>query len=331
SILFHEISHSVVGRRYGMQIEGITLWIFGGIAEMTKDADKPSTEFLMAAAGPAASFVLAGLFYLTSFGLAALQVPITVVGVIGYLAWLNLILAIFNLIPAFPLDGGRILRSALWRLRGIVSATRISSGIGNGFGWLLIILGILAALAGNPVGGIWWVLIGSFVRFAAKASLRQFMATRLLSKAPVDRLMDKNPPKISPDASVYQFVDELAYTTDGGLYPVGRNGIIEGVVDMDAIRRLPRSEWKTRTIGEFTSGVPGEAVIEPEADAAVALERLQRTGRRGLAVARDGHVEGLLSMEDLERYLRRRAAMEDELSRQDGARAPRQPEEQPRA
>ncbi len=311
SIVFHEMSHALVGRRYGVQFEGITLWIFGGIAEMTRDADKPRTEFLMAAAGPLASFLLAGLFYLAAAGLSLAGLAITVVGVLSYLAWLNLILGVFNLVPAYPLDGGRILRSALWYRRDdVVSATRIASAFGNGFGWLLIGLGIFSFIAGNFVGGIWWILIGAFIRFAAKASFRQFLAQRLLTGAEVRKMMNPNPSRIAPETPVSRFMEQYLYSRDGNVFPVGHDGHIDGIVDMDALKRLPRSQWDRRTVGEFTRQLTEDTSIAPDDDAARALQLFQKSRLSSLMVTRNGHVEGVLSIDDLERYLQKKTALE---------------------
>jgi Zn-dependent protease len=313
SILFHELSHAVVGRRYGMEVEGITLWIFGGVAEMTHDADEPGHEFLMAGAGPLASFFLAVAFYGVALALALGGVSITVVGVFGYLAWLNLILGVFNLVPAFPLDGGRILRAALWKRRDdIVSATRTSAKFGNAFGWILIALGGLAFITGNVVGGIWWILIGAFIRFAAKASFRHFLAQRLLSEAPVRRIMDPHPVQIDPHMSISRFVQDYVLTKGEYIFPVGRGGQITGIVDLEAVQRIPRAEWDFRTVGEITQALTHENAIDPEDDAAKALQQLQKSGRRSLLVTHDGDLEGVLSIDDLERYLTRRATFDGE-------------------
>ncbi|MGF1592248.1 MAG: site-2 protease family protein [Kiloniellaceae bacterium] len=171
SLIFHELSHSVVARHYGLPIKGITLFIFGGVAEMAEEPKSAKVEFWMAIAGPLASFLLAAVFFLAAALGEALALPVPINGVLDYLAFINLLLGAFNLIPAFPMDGGRVLRAALWHWRGdLRQATRIASNAGKTFGFLLMALGVLNVVSGNFIGGMWWFLIGMFVRGAAASS-----------------------------------------------------------------------------------------------------------------------------------------------------------------
>ena len=167
SIVFHELSHSLVARRFGLRIRGITLFIFGGVAEMEEEPASPKVEFLMAVAGPLASLLLAFIFYQFEQLAIALDWHTAVLGVTHYLVMLNIIVAIFNLVPAFPLDGGRMLRAALWQWKkDLLRATYIASQFGLGFGLVLIIMGGLSFIQGNFIGGMWWILIGAFVRLS---------------------------------------------------------------------------------------------------------------------------------------------------------------------
>ena len=176
SIVFHEFAHSIVARHFGMPIRGITLFIFGGVAEMEREPPSPKSEFLMAIAGPIASFLLAWIFWNLEALASARGLPIPVIGVCYTIALINLTVAIFNLVPAFPLDGGRVLRAALWHLKkDLRSATYISSQFGRGFGLLLMILGGISFLRGNIIGGMWWFVIGMFVRGAAAGSYQQMI------------------------------------------------------------------------------------------------------------------------------------------------------------
>lgn len=190
SIVIHEFAHSVVARHYGIPMRGITLFIFGGVAEMGDEPPSAKSEFLMAIAGPLTSFAIAAC----SFGIAA---GINAGGargfaaVFSYLAWINAILGIFNLVPAFPLDGGRVLRSALWaKKHDIVKATRIASWFGSAFGVLLILLGIWSIIRLNIVGGIWWILLGIFVRNASEMSYRQILYRRAMEERSLRELLD---------------------------------------------------------------------------------------------------------------------------------------------
>jgi len=190
SIVVHEYAHSVVARRYGIPMRGITLFIFGGVAEMGDEPPTAKSEFLMAIAGPITSFLVAA----ASFVIAAVISSVGAPGfgaVFSYLAWINATLGLFNLVPAFPLDGGRVLRAAIWARNGdIVRATRIASNIGSGFGFLLMLLGAWSVFRGSVVGGIWWILIGLFVRNASDMSYRQVLYRRAAQERDIQELLD---------------------------------------------------------------------------------------------------------------------------------------------
>jgi Zn-dependent protease len=190
SIVIHEFAHSVVARHYGIPMRGITLFIFGGVAEMGDEPPSAKSEFLMAIAGPLTSFLIAGCSFIVASIIAALGVP-GFAAVFSYLAWINVMLGLFNLVPAFPLDGGRVLRAALWAKKGdIVAATRIASWFGSAFGFFLILLGVWGIFRGNFVSGVWWILLGLFVREASRMSYRQVLYRRALEERHVRELLD---------------------------------------------------------------------------------------------------------------------------------------------
>ena len=228
SIVFHETAHSLVARHYGLPIRGITLFIFGGVAEMTAEPNRPRDELLMAAAGPAASLLLSAICYVLLFGVVAWNGPAAVVGVLWYLALINFILALFNLVPAFPLDGGRIFRAALWSWRGdLIWATRIAAGAGNLFGVFLIVLGLIGVLQGDFVGGIWRFLIGMFLRGAASTSYSDTLSRRLLADIPIARIMNPDPITVPSDVSVQAFIDDYVYRHHHRWFPVVDDGTVE--------------------------------------------------------------------------------------------------------
>lgn len=183
SIVFHEFCHSLIARRYGLPMKGITLFIFGGVAEMAEEPESPKAEFLMAIAGPISSVVLAtGLLFLHMAGKHAVwSEPVN--GVLWYLWFINYALAGFNLLPAFPLDGGRVLRSILWAIKGnLLWATKIASRLGSGFGLFLIVMGLFCLIIiGDFIGGIWFGLIGMFIRNASQMSYKQLLTRREIS------------------------------------------------------------------------------------------------------------------------------------------------------
>lgn len=303
SLILHELSHSVVARHYGLPMRGITLFIFGGVAEMEEEPDSARTEFLMAIAGPIASFVLAGLFYLLA-QLGEGWWPAPLVAVVGYLAFLNAILAVFNLIPAFPLDGGRVLRAALWRWKGDIRwATRISSEIGKGFGLLLIVLGIFNVIGGDFVGGLWWFLIGLFVRAAAAGSYMQLETRRALEGESVARFMTPDPETVEPDLSIHRLLDEHVYRTHHDAYPVVQGGRLLGCMNTRQIKEVPRDRWDFVTVGAVAEAATRENTVEPSDDAMEALSRMRRSGLSRLMVTEQGRLVGILTLKDMMKLL----------------------------
>ena len=220
SIVFHEFSHSIVARRYGMPMKGITLFIFGGVAEMGDEPPRPMAEFMMAVVGPLSSIVIAGVAYLVYLQGIGAGWPEPLNGIIGYLAYINALLAGFNLLPAFPLDGGRILRSILWGARkNLRWATRVASAIGTAFGILLIFLGVLQFFRGEFIGGVWWFLIGMFLQEAARGSYQQVLIRKALEGEAVSRFMQTNPVTVPPSVSVQQLVEDYIYKYHCKMFP----------------------------------------------------------------------------------------------------------------
>ena len=256
SVIFHELSHSLVARRYGIPMKGITLFIFGGVAEMDEEPHSPQAEFTMAIAGPLSSILIA----LVAYGIYALGRArgwvVPVVGVIHYLSMINGLLAAFNLIPAFPLDGGRVLRSALWGFKGNLRwATYVSSRIGEAFGILLIVLGVWSVVRGNFIGGMWWFLIGMFLHNAAKMSYQQLMMRKALEGEPIRRFMEPNPITVPPSTSVEQLVEDYIYRYHFKMFPVVDSERLMGCVTTKQVKEVPREEWGRRTVESLPPNV----------------------------------------------------------------------------
>lgn len=312
SIIFHEMSHSLVARRFGIPMKGITLFIFGGVAEMDDEPPSPKAEFSMAIAGPLSSFFLAFLFY----GIYILGVqngwPTPANGVIGYLGVINAILAIFNMVPAFPLDGGRVFRSILWGWKNDIRwGTRISSAFGSAFGLFLIFIGLFNVLRGNFIGGVWQFLIGMFLRAAAQMSYQQLLARQALEGEPVSRFMKSDPVTVSPSMSLAQLIDDYIYRHQHKMFPVVRNGELAGCIDLDQVKEIPRDEWAYRTVGEVAKTCAVENTISPDAEAMKALSKMSRTRRSRLLVVENGRLVGVLSLKDLLSYLSRKMELEN--------------------
>lgn len=300
SIVFHEMSHSLVARRYDLPISGITLFIFGGVAEMESEPTSPRAEFLMALAGPVASFVL-GLLLFLSFNLVASadRAP-ALAAVLWYLGGLNWVLAAFNLVPAFPLDGGRMLRAALWGWRGDpIWATRTAARAGNAFGILLIVLGLIDAIRGDFLGGLWSFLIGMFLRGAADAAYRQTLARQILGGQPVSRFMSPQPIAVTPDVSIRELVEDFVYRYHHKTFPVVRDGRLVGCVSAAQLGAIDRSQWQQRRVADIMERCSADNLVTPDTDALEAMSKMQRGGRSQLLVVRNGQLVGILSLRDL--------------------------------
>jgi len=304
SIIFHEMSHSLVARRFGIPMKGITLFIFGGVSEMGEEPTSAKAEFAMAIMGPASSVFLA----LVCYGIFLLGVrsswPTPTNGIAQYLAWINGLLAVFNLLPAFPLDGGRVLRAILWGLkRNFRWATRISSGVGSAFGFLMIVLGLFNVLRGDFIGGIWWFLIGMFLQSSAKMSYQQLVLRKALEGEVVRRFMVADPTTVEPSTSVQQLVEDYIYKHHLKFFPVVDSDRLVGCVSTKQVQATPRQEWGQKTVGDLATACSAENTIRPQADALEALSKMSRTGSSRLIVVEGNHVVGMITLKDMLKFL----------------------------
>jgi Zn-dependent protease/CBS domain-containing protein len=299
-LLLHELSHAVVARTYGIETRGITLFLFGGVAEMTEEPPSPQSEFMIAAAGPAASFGIAfacGGLYIAG-NVAEWPAPLT--AVLGYLGILNGSLALLNLIPAVPLDGGRLLRALLWGWRGDLPwATRIAAAAGSGFGLLLIGLGVVSLLNGF-LSGVWLFVLGLFVRNAATASYQQLLLRRTLEGEPVSRFMHPDPVTVPRAISVQELAQGYIHRYRFKMFPVVDDaGRLLGCVTDRHVRSLPREDWERQTVGALADRCSPENTIQASTDALEALSRMSRTGASRLMVVDGDRLLGILSLQDL--------------------------------
>lgn len=305
SIVFHELSHSLVARRFGLPMKGITLFIFGGVAQMTEEPRSPKVEFLMAIAGPISSVLLAAVFAGGYFLGKRLAWPTEVNATLGLAALMNGTLVAFNLIPGFPLDGGRVLRSLLWHYRNDLRwATRVASRIGTGFGAVLIGLGVLSLLTGGPaIFGMWWILIGLFLRSAAKQGYQQVLIRQALEGESLRRFMTEEPVAVPPHLSLQDLVDDYIYKYHFKMFPITEGGRLLGCVTTRQVKDVPRDQWATRTVGEVASPCSEENTIAPNEDAVKALSIMSRNHTSRLMVVEDDHLIGILTLKDLMKFL----------------------------
>ncbi len=313
SIVAHEFCHSLVARRSGMPMKGITLFIFGGVAEMGDEPPGAKEEFYIAVVGPLSSFAIAFVFYVFNRLGDAAQWPTALIGVLGYLAMINFLLAVFNLVPAFPLDGGRILRSVLWSWKGNLRwATRISSYIGSGFGLLLVFYGILRVFSGYVVGGMWLFLIGMFIHGAAKMSYQQLLTRQALQGEPLKRFMTENPVTVSPSVSLKELVEDYVYRYHFKLFPVVEDGKLMGCISTRQIKEIPQEEWPRKKVGELSTQCSSANTIEPDADAVEALSAMRRNGASRLMVVEQGRLIGIISLKDMLEFLNLKVELDQE-------------------
>lgn len=315
SIVLHELGHAVMARQFDMPMKGITLFIFGGVAEMTSEPPSAKAEFAVAVAGPIVSVALAVACYFGSVVGVAAGLPIEIVGILWYLGLINGIVVAFNLIPAFPLDGGRVLRSILWAAQGSLrSATRISSSIGSAFGVFLIIFGVFSIFGGNPIGGIWLCLIGLFLRGAAQMSYQQVLVRRALEGEPIGRFMHTDVRSVDTRMSLEQMVDDYIYRHHHKLYPVTDQGHLIGCVGVSDIKQVPRDEWSNKTAGEIAQPCSERNTISPHTDAIDALTQMSRDGVSRLMVVEDGELKGMITLKDLMQLIALKLELEDDTS-----------------
>jgi Zn-dependent protease/CBS domain-containing protein len=304
SIVAHEFCHSLAARHSGMPMKGITLFIFGGVAEMNAEPSSARDEFIIAVVGPVSSLVIAAVFYLLSLGGEIAGWSTTVIGVMGYLALINLILAVFNLVPAFPLDGGRVLRAGLWAWKGdLRKATRLASRIGEGFSLVMIGLGIFRVLTGYFVGGMWFILIGLFLRSAAQASYKQLLTRRALEGEPLQRFMNPEPVTVPPETRLDRLVEDYIYRYHHKLYPVVDGDRLIGCITNRQVKDIPRERWNVTRVGDLVQACSEENAIDPETDTVQALARMHRSNTGRMMVVKGGRLIGIIALKDLLAFL----------------------------
>ncbi len=307
SLLAHELSHAVVSRAKSIPIEGFTLFIFGGIARTTREPDTPMDEILIAGVGPVASLVLAGLFWATAVVSTGLGAGEAVVAVAQYLAVINFALAVFNMLPGFPLDGGRVFRAVVWRITGDrTRATRWATDAGRLLGTFLMVLGAIQALAGAPLQGLWLAFIGWFLRGLARMSFQQHVLHDLLGDYAAADLMTPDPELVSVRMPLEELVEDRFLKLRYGGYPVEDDGRLVGLVTLEAVKPLPRGRWGGVTVADVMSPVTECAVLPPGAAVTDVLRAISSPSAGGrVLVVEEGRLIGIISASDVARWMQR--------------------------
>jgi Zn-dependent protease/predicted transcriptional regulator len=300
SVLLHELSHSVVARRQGLHVRGITLHVFGGVSELEDEPSSPGTEFLVAVVGPITSFVIAGLAWALA---AALDLGGSVGAILQYLATVNIVVGVFNLVPGFPLDGGRLLRAALWRWSGsLEKATAIAARCGMAVAFGLIGVGVLQFVTGHLIGGMWLALIGLFLRAAARTSHARVALRDTLAGWPVNAVMAREVVTIPIDATAADLVD-LFWTHHVGSFPVMDGSTVRGIVTVGQAGQVQPDQRDQLRVKDIMRPLDRDLVVAPTESIDRALERGGRNGVGRLAVIEGAALVGYLSLKDITHVL----------------------------
>lgn len=317
SVIAHEISHSLVAKAWGIPVRNITLFLFGGVSNIQRDPPSPKSEFLMAVVGPITSIVIGiifGLLASVSVGQidsSAMENPEKLLAELGpvstLLFWLgpiNILVGLFNLIPGFPLDGGRILRSIFWIISGnLRRSTRWAANVGQGVAWLFIIFGLWSVFSGGNIGALWFVFIGWFLNMAATQSYRQVIIKDVLEDVPVSRMMRRDPPTVTRGTSVDDLVHEHIMGSDDYAFPVIEDNRLMGLVTLQDVRKCPRENWQQTPVGQIMTPADELVTVKPDDESSDALQTLTQREFRQLPVVEGDQLVGLLRRSDIIRWL----------------------------
>ena len=302
SVLAHELMHSIVSQRQGIPVQSITLFLFGGVSQITSEPKQPKDEFRMAIVGPLSSLLLGGIFFGIYFGWRNVDTfAVQFITAIAYwLGYINLVLGVFNLIPGFPLDGGRVLRSLIWwRSGNLKSATRIASNAGRAVGFILIFVGIWFIFTGNWVNGIWLALIGWFLESAAVGSYQQLLLQDMLKGHVASEVMSRDCVVIPPDTTIDQLVHGNILTSGRRCFPVVSGSQIMGMMTLHNIKAVPREQWSTETVKEAMTPFDKLKWVRPDEELSSVLQILTADNINQVPVVQDNEIVGMISRENL--------------------------------
>jgi Zn-dependent protease/CBS domain-containing protein len=304
SVLVHELMHALMAQSLRVPIAGITLFALGGVSEMKQEPPSPSAEFKIAIVGPLASLVLAGLFWFLWRALEREGPDPSFAAIALYLVGLNTVVAVFNMLPAFPLDGGRVLRAIIWGItKNLKKATYLATRVGRIFAYILISLGAVSLFAGAGFQGIWMALIGFFLLQGAQASYTQVILKEALAGIAVRDIMVKDVVSVPPGLSVRTLIEGFFLTHGYGGFPVVDNGQVLGIVSLGDVKRIPPEEYDRVTVREVMIPLTERLTIAPEEDVSLALQHMAEDALGRLIVMERGRMLGLVTKTGLSRFL----------------------------
>ena len=302
SVLLHELGHSVIALRYKIPVRSITLLLFGGVAQIEKEPPSPKVEFLVAIGGPLVSLALAAFFYAVQpvvSGVAPL------LGLTKYLAYINMALFLFNLIPGYPLDGGRVFRAIIWAATGSMTrSTSIAASVGRFFAFVLIFVGIVQMLNGNVGGGIWIAFIGWFLDNAASVQLQQVLLQGMLNGYRVAQAMNTHYTMVPENLRLQELVDERILGSGQRYFLVNRGDKILGMITLHGIKDVPREKWTITNVADVMLPFSALKCTSPDTELWSALQNMDRAGVNQMPVVQAGKVVGMLSRDDAITFLR---------------------------
>jgi Zn-dependent protease len=305
SILLHELSHSLVSKSLGIDVKKITLFIFGGIAQMQKEPDDPIKELKISLAGPLMSILLYIVLLIISMMMRYLGVNEAYIVPLSYVSNLNLILALFNMVPAFPMDGGRVLRALIWHFSGsLKNATQIASSMGGMFGYFLMFLGFYWIFTGNVINGVWFLFIGWFIRQLSESSYQNMLMTDLFKDIKVREFMSDKVITVPAAASIRELIDEYFYKYKFASFPVKNGEEIIGIVTVDSIKSMQRNLWESTTVESITVQIRDNLVATPENNVTDAMNKLFSNDIGRVLVIDEGVLVGIVSRTDILNFIR---------------------------
>ncbi len=310
SVLFHEMSHSIVAIKNGVPVKRISLFIFGGMAQIEKEPDTPQSEFVIAIAGPAASFFLAAVFGI----IWAFAKNIGFIGEpVKYLALINIMLGVFNLLPGYPLDGGRVLRSIVWKISGSLKrATFVASTAGRVIGFMIVGVGIFFFFAGNLLNGVWLVFIGWFLQTSSQMSYRQLIFETSIKGIKIKDIVNKNVTSVPGDTTIEDLVNDYFMKYKYGRFPVVEDFESErliGVISLHDIKSVPREGWKSTKVGDIVKAVSENEKVNMNMEVSDAIKRMSKDDLSHLVVTSGNKLIGIITKSDVMRFIKLRSEL----------------------
>ncbi|MEM1525273.1 MAG: CBS domain-containing protein [Nitrososphaerales archaeon] len=298
SVLLHELAHSYVAKKNGLPVRRIVLFIFGGVAEIEEEPKEASLEFKLALAGPLTSFTIALILWILHYSASVFGV--LAIASLRYGAYINLLLGGFNLLPAFPLDGGRILRALIWyRKKDLLQATRIATRIGIFSSYIFIFFGFFFIIGGSFIGGLWFILIGWFLRNGAEASYKQTIVSEALANILIQDIMTREVHTVDPDLLIKDILETHFMKYKHGGFPVVKDSKLLGIITLEDIKKIPKEKWQETKVSDVMTTCEKLVCAKPNESAVDALMKMSKFNIGRLPVQEDGKLIGIITRSDI--------------------------------